>query len=79
MTFDPSTDFSSFLHQVQLCRGTVVFQSDEDDVLNLKSTLSQFVFATIVNNPDLIENGRVICGDKSDYDKLKKYLKSTDL
>lgn len=48
MKLNPNINVPSFLQTVQTCIGEVHFITGEGDHLNLKSTLSQFVFAAVI-------------------------------
>ena len=74
MSIKEFTDIPAFLNQVKACRGDVYFKTDEGDSLNLKSVLSTYVFAVLINSPELIQNGKVICEDERDYELLQSYL-----
>lgn len=67
-------DYMDFLTQVKKCRGEVVFKSDEGDVLNLKSVLSQYVFAAVMSSGELISRGEIVCEDEADYTVLSYFL-----
>ena len=41
------TDLAKFLIAVKACKNDVFFDSNEGDILNLASTLSQYVFCSI--------------------------------
>lgn len=54
MKLKENIDYSEFFRTVQTCQGQVLLVTPEGDQLNLKSTLSQFVFAAAVRgNLDL--------------------------
>ena len=74
MTIKESADIPAFLNQVKACSGDVFFKTDEGDSLNLKSVLSTYVFAVLMQNPELMQNGKVICEDERDYELLHLYL-----
>lgn len=74
MTIKESFDIPTFLNQVKECSGEVFFKTDEGDCLNLKSVLSTYVFAVLLQNPELMQNGKVICVDERDYRLLHPYL-----
>lgn len=65
---------ADFLEKVRCCEGEVLFQSDEGDILNLKSQLSQYIFITIVHRKDFSMKGSVECKNKEDYKILAEYL-----
>ena len=54
MTLTSHTDFAAFLEAVQQCRGEVLFCTQEGDKLNLKSTLSRYLFAALAGNEELL-------------------------
>nr|WP_314464743.1 hypothetical protein [uncultured Clostridium sp.] len=64
-----------FLHAVSACHGDVFFHTPEGDILNLKSTLSQYIFAVIESKPALLETGDIICKDANDMIHLQNYLR----
>ena len=74
MLIKPKIDYSAFLRAIRLCKGEVTFQTDDGDLLNLKSMLSEYIFVTITADPDFIRNGRLICKNNSDYETLEEYL-----
>lgn len=47
MKLKPTINIPAFLKAVQSCRSNVRFTTAEGDELNLKSTLSQLVFAAV--------------------------------
>lgn len=72
MTICKENEITSFLEAVQRCRGEVILETDTGDRLNLKSTLSQFVFIT--GYKDLRDmNGRIAAGE-ADLSMLSRYL-----
>lgn len=67
--------YAAFFSTIHSCKGTVDFITDRGDRLNLKSTLSQLVFTTIIEENDANLTGWIQCSDKQDYELLKNYLK----
>ncbi len=67
-------DLAKFLIAVKSCSEDVFFDSNEGDVLNLASTLSQYVFCSIAGQDAILENGVVRCNQESDYDLLADFL-----
>lgn len=65
---------SAFLHAVMRCKGDILFATQEGDILNLKSALSQFVFAASFLRPEIVKNAAIRCADPSDLDGIKEYL-----
>lgn len=66
-------DFMQFLKAVRECSRDVLFQTDEGDCLNLKSTLSQYVFAMIFSKPELLCDGEIRCAEE-DLPRLAEFL-----
>lgn len=73
MKINERTDFMRFLKAVRECSQDVLFQTDEGDCLNLKSALSQYVFAMIFSKPELLRAGRICCAQE-DLPKLSEFL-----
>lgn len=48
MKLNPNINVPTFLQTVQTCSGEVHFLTAKGDHLNLKSTLSQFVFTAVI-------------------------------
>lgn len=74
MTIKESSDIPAFLKQVKKCDGDVFFKTEEGDNLNLKSVLSTYVFAVLMQNPELIQTGKIVCENERDYKLLHSYL-----
>ena len=66
--------YSNFMASIERCSGDVIFQTTAGDILNLKSKLSQFIFASAVTRPELIEDGQIICCVESDIAHLAPHL-----
>ena len=69
---------TAFLKKVQECVGEVLFENAEGDVLNLKSMLSQFVFAASFLRPEIVRSAQVLCAEPEDYRRLRDYLTETE-
>ena len=78
MKLKPLGQYIDFIETVQTCAADVYFCSEEGDRLNLKSTLSQFLFASICGDRDYLRGGTVVCQDSTDYDRLSSYLEESD-
>lgn len=66
--------YLDFMKVVQSCDSDVYFHSCEGDHLNLKSVLSQYLFASICGDRDFLERGSVECKKAEDYRRLRAYL-----
>lgn len=73
-TLKEGINHALFLQTVKDCAGEVLFKTQEGDVLNLKSTLSQFVFAASLLNPMIADGAEVYCANPDDYVKLEEFL-----
>ena len=76
MTLTSHTDFAAFLEAVQQCRGEVLFCTREGDKLNLKSTLSKYLFAALAGNEELLRNGKIVTHLHHDQQKFTHILSS---
>ena len=56
------------------CRGGVWYLSAEGDRLNLRSTLSQYLFAASSGNRQFLHGGTVQCEDPDDWAVLREFL-----
>lgn len=74
MKLKPDADITKFLLSIKHCQDAVYYESAEGDILNLASTLSQYVFCSIANQPDLWENGIIRCDNKEDYRVIRSFL-----
>lgn len=84
MTLTSHTDFAAFLEAVQQCRGEVLFCTREGDKLNLKSTLSKYLFAAskylfaaLAGNEELLRKGKIVCQFPQDEEKLTHILSAS--
>ncbi len=67
-------DLAKFLIAVKGCKADVFFDSSEGDILNLASTLTQYVFCSMAGNEELLANGSIRCTDEADYALLSDYV-----
>ena len=68
MKLKPNIEPIALLRAAQTCKGEVIFTTDEGDRLNLKSTLSSYVFCVAVGSPEIAENGRIECSRLEDIE-----------
>jgi hypothetical protein len=61
-----------FLKAVNRCKGEVVLTTLEGDCLNLKSTLSRYIFAVNVEQKEFPKSE--VCFEEGDYDFIREYL-----
>ena len=64
MKLKENADVVAFLKKVKECRGEVYFVTDEGDRLNLKSTLSQYMCALLVNQKEILGRSRIECSEE---------------
>ena len=74
MKLNPSANIPRFLQAVCTCQGDVYFTTPHGDKLNLKSALSQFVFATVVAEQLKDLSGDILLRDPRDLPVLEGYL-----
>lgn len=71
-------NIDGFFRALEKCQGRVELITDEKDVLNLSSKLTQFIGLTrIFSNPD-IEEYEIVCYNAEDYNLIKDFLVSVD-
>lgn len=76
MRLKENTDLIGFIKTIKKCRQNVFFCTMEGDRLNLKSTLSQYLFSVLTENRDLLQSGEIECQEPSDYQMLEDYLQA---
>lgn len=62
-----------FLDRVQKCKHDVYMETAEEDKLNLKSVLSQYLFVVLVEQKDVWDHSRISC-EAEDRKLLADYL-----
>ena len=71
-------DVNGFFQALDECEGRVELITEDHDVLNLASKLTQFIGLTrVFSNPDYTSY-EIVCYHAEDYNKLKKYLVPAD-
>lgn len=76
MKLKPDIDILEFFKALKSCKGDVFFKTDEEDILNLNSALSQFIFISIMETRDFLTNGIIDCTEPDDIELLSEYLLS---
>lgn len=67
-------DIDGFFKALEKCQGRVELITDEKDVLNLASKLTQFIGLTrVFSNPE-IESYEIVCYNAEDYQLIKDFL-----
>jgi hypothetical protein len=71
-------DIDGFFKALEKCQGRVELVTDEKDVLNLASKLTQFIGLTrVFNNPE-IKDYEIICYNGEDYNIIKAFLEPVE-
>ena len=78
MKLKDTIDINAFLAAAKKCSGDIFFQTNEGDILNLKSLLSRYVLMSIMGNSGLLQNAQVTCVQEDDYQLLSEYLVPSD-
>lgn len=78
MKLRPGINLIKFLDAVRLCKGDILLSTDEGDRLNLKSTLSQYIFVSMETKHEFFETSDIACEKEEDLDLLKPYLLMPD-
>ena len=73
MKLKSNVNIPAFLQAVQSCRSEVCFATQEGDILNLKSVLSQFVFTAVIAGRLQKIDGVITVQDAQDKALLSDY------
>lgn len=66
-------DFEEFIKAIDLCKDDVFLETEEGDVLNLKSKLCQMIgLASVFANPD-IKVAKIRCSNQEDETMLFRF------
>lgn len=74
MKLKDNVNLVEFLKKIKSCKSDVYLETEDEDMLNLKSILSQYVFVVLAEQKELLENARVICKGDEDYQVLMEYF-----
>lgn len=74
MKLKENINLVEFLKQTRNCRSDVYLETEGEDMLNLKSVLSQYVVVAMSGQRELLENAQVVCKEDADYQTLSEYL-----
>lgn len=73
MRLKKDVNIVDFLKKVQRCQKDVYLETEEEDTLNLKSVLSQYLFVVLAEHQDIWKNTKISCCEK-DREFLSEYL-----
>lgn len=76
MRLKKDVDLVEFLQQIQKCKYDVYLETEEEDKLNLKSVLSQYLVVVLAAQQDIWQNTEVTC-EKEDAEVLLAYLEAS--
>ncbi len=71
-----NTTIKEFLATVKKCKGDVSLSTPEGDMLNLKSTISQYLLESMHQDLDFIRDGILQIENRADYELLAPYLEN---
>lgn len=74
MKLKENINLVEFLKQTRNCRSEVYLETEDENKLNLKSVLSQYVVVAMSGQRELLENAQVVCKEDADYQALSEYL-----
>ncbi len=77
MKLRENCDLPAFLQAVDRCAGEVTFETEDGDILNLKSQLSKYIFLAAAASPSIsvLPSGVVKWTDDTDGLLLTEYLR----
>lgn len=71
---NPNANFDHFLETVQACKGRVRFRTVEGDLLDLQSSISQYVFIAVVAGKLHNLDGWLEVEEAQDVELLADYI-----
>ena len=74
MKLRSNADYQAFFRAIHSCEGQVYLVTVEGDRLNLKSTLSQFIFTAAVRSNLALEDARLLLEHPKDRHILEEYI-----
>lgn len=74
MKLKQGIDYGKFFTTITACQGDVYFDTVNNDHLNLKSALSQFVFSCALSQRMELLEGFIVCMVEDDYKQLQNFL-----
>ena len=74
MHLKTDVDILSFIRALKQCTGDVLFCTKEGDVLNLKSQLSQYIFASLTLRRDILTSASIVLKEEADQNTLAGFL-----
>lgn len=78
MKLKSDVNIKDFLDAAHKCSDQVFLQTAEEDILNLKSLLSQYVLMSIMGNKHLLERAQIVCVQEEDYQMLTEFLEEDE-
>ena len=70
----PEIRMADFVRAADHCEGEVTFETEEGDVLNLKSELCKYIFLAVSLDSKYLESGKISCSPQ-DAALLADYVK----
>ena len=70
----PEIRMADFVRAADHCEGEVTFETEEGDVLNLKSELCKYIFLAVSMDSRYLESGKISCSPQ-DAALLADYVK----
>lgn len=70
----PEADLNRLLRCIAACGDDVLFVTREGDILNLKSTLSSYIFASLAGRADILARGTIQYRSPEDGARLAEFL-----
>lgn len=74
MKLKKDANTTDFINAAKKCGHDLYFETSEGDRLNLKSTLSDYIFAASAVDPEFLKKGKIVCEDEQDYKVIADYV-----
>lgn len=74
MKLKKGIDIEQFMERVKQCDGDIHFCTEEGDILNVKSTLAQYIFMVVIRQEQLMLNGHLEFSNDADAEILRDFI-----
>ncbi|MBQ7371752.1 MAG: hypothetical protein IJW67_07720 [Blautia sp.] len=78
MKLKKNVNLMEFVQAVKTCGHDVFFETVEGDRLNLKSTLSEYIFAAAGTDQSFLDKGEIVCDEEADFKKIASFVEAAE-
>ncbi|MBY0217809.1 hypothetical protein [Paenibacillus illinoisensis] len=75
MRLKADVKLTDLIHRAKLCKEDVYYQTEEGDVLNLKSFLTQYLLQSIAySDASLLAGGQIVCMNEEENTHFSEFV-----